>query len=159
MAYKKKAKVNDDDCFSHINKLAQQSIAETTAWESSQEKWYKLRMRIKKAKTTPFVGCSNIRMPTAETKIRKLKAALYNVIFGIRPVVQVTPSPSGNWQTARKIEKFIDHLVWNIMKLPMKAIHAIDQELEKGFFLIKPYFRLEITDRVEKISLNVLAVE
>jgi hypothetical protein len=95
-----------DELFDEIDRQIQESINNTSNWSSNQEKWHKLRMRIKKSKTFPFVDCSNIRMPTAETKIRKLKAALYNVVFGIRPIVQAIPAPSGNIQTALKIEKF-----------------------------------------------------
>jgi len=70
--------------------------------------------------------------------MRKLKAALANVIFGIRPIVQAVPSPSGNWETARKIEKFLDHLIMEKIDIKPKSLIAIDQTLEKGFFLLKP---------------------
>jgi len=128
-------------------------------WEENQNKWHKMRMRIKKKKTFPFVGCANIRMPTLETKIRKLKAALINVIFGIRPIVQAVPSPSGNWETARKIEKFLDHLIMEKMKIKNKSLIAIDQMLEKGFYLIKPYWKTEITTRVEDLELDDMSME
>lgn len=130
-----------------------------STWESNQKKWHKLRMRIKKAKSFPFEGCSNIRMPTVEIKIRKLKSALMNVIFGIRPIIQAIPSPSGNWETARKIEKFLDHLIVDKMGLKEKAIIAIDQSLERGFYLFKPHWRYETTTRVEKLSLDDISVE
>jgi len=130
-----------------------------TTWASNQVKWHKLRMRIKKKKTFPFPGCSNIRLPTLDTKIKKLKAALVNVIFGVRPVVQVIPTPSGNWGTALKIEKFLDHLIMDVIRLKPKAVIAIDQELEKGFYLLKPYWRLEVTTRVEELNLDDLTVD
>lgn len=130
-----------------------------STWETNQQKYHKLRMRIKKNKSYPFVGCSNLRMPTLEIKIRKLKAALVNVIFGIRPIIQAVPSPSGNWNVARKIEKFLDHIIMDVMSLKEKAVIAIDQALEKGFYLIKPYWRLEITTRVEKLSLDDINIE
>ena len=121
----------DDTLLKHIDALMEESAAQTSNWSTNQEKWQKLRMRIKKVKTFPFPNCSNIRIPTAEIKIRKLKAALYNVIFGIRPVVSVIPSPAGDMNVARKIEKFLDHLIMDIIKVHKKAIIAIDQELEK----------------------------
>ncbi|HNX03515.1 MAG TPA: hypothetical protein PLE33_08695 [Candidatus Cloacimonas sp.] len=141
-----------DDCFQYLDRKLDEAIDNVTQWEERQAKWYRLRMRIKKAKTSPFVGCSNIRMPTAEIKIRKLKAALVNTVVGIRPVVQVIPSPSGSVDTAKKIEKFLDHLIMDVIGLTKKAIVAIDQELEKGFYLLKPYWKLEITRRIEKFS-------
>ena len=76
-----------------------------------------MRMRIKKNKNFPFVGCSNLRMPTIETKLRKLKASLVNNIFGVRPVVQVIPEPTGTWDNAIKVEKFLDHLICDVCNL------------------------------------------
>jgi len=115
-------------------------------------------MRIKKTKNFPFVGCANIRMPTIETKLRKLKSSIINVIFGLRPVIQAVPSPSGNWQTAMKIEKFIDHLVMDIIGLKPKAVIGVDQAIEKGFYILKPYWRTEIINRIEEIDLDDVSV-
>lgn len=128
-------------------------------WETNQNKWHKMRMRIKKEKNFPFPGCSNIRMPTIETKLRKAKAALVQVIFGIRPVVSVVPSPSGNWDVAKKIEKFLDWMIMDVMGLKAKAVIGIDQALEKGFYLLKPHWRVETTTRVEELSLKDITFE
>jgi len=131
----------------------------TEAWRTSQDKWHRMRMRIKKKKNFPFAGCANLRMPTIETKIRKVKAALANVIFGIRPIVQAIPSPNGSWNTAMKIEKFLDHLIMEKMKIKSKSLIAIDQVLEKGFFLLKPHWKIEITNRIEELSLDDISLE
>jgi hypothetical protein len=147
----------DGDLLKYIDGVIEESISNTGAWADNQSKWHKLRMRIKKVKTFPFANCSNIRIPTAEIKIRKLKAALYNIVFGIRPVVQVTPSPSGTVDTARKIEKFLDHLIMDVMKIQKKSVIGIDQELEKGFYLFKPYWKTEIIKRVEEFKLEDLS--
>jgi hypothetical protein len=163
MEYKSKKKENkvptSEECYSHIEKKIETCEANTSTWLANQDKFHRLRMRIKKTKTFPFVGCSNIRMPTAETKIRKLKSALVNVIFGIRPVAQVVPTPSGNTQTARKIEKFLDHLLMNVAKIKPRSVIAIDQELEKGFYIIKPYYRVETTTRLETFRLDDMEVD
>ena len=155
----KKNPLMSDEVFSDIDKRIEEAQHNTEVWGTNQQKWHKLRMRIKKTKTFPFVGCSNIRMPTAEIKIRKVKAALHNTIFGIRPVVQAIPSPAGNLVTAQKIEKFLDHLIFEIMDLPSKSIIAIDQELEKGFYLLKPYWSTKIITRKETFSLNEISIE
>lgn len=156
---KKEVKTQKVNIASKIKGWVQDAIAHTGVWENNQIKWHKLRMRIKKKKTFPFPGCSNIRMPTLDIKIRKVKASLINVIFGIRPVVQAIPSPSGNWETARKIEKFLDHLIMDVVRLKPKAVIAVDQELEKGFYLLKPYWRTEITSRIEKLSLSDISLD
>jgi len=130
-----------------------------STWETNQVKWHKLRMRIKKTKTFPFAGCSNIRMPTIDTKLKKLKASLVNVLFGIRPIAQVVPTPAGSWETAKKIEKFLDHLIMEVIKLKQKMIIVVDQTLEKGFYIAKPFWRRELTTRVESLSLDDISLE
>jgi len=164
MAKKKKSKKKENttverDLVSMIKRKASDAMGVTSTWETNQEKWHKMRMRIKKSKTFPFLGCSNLRMPTIETKVRKLKAALINTIFGIRPVVQVIPSPSGRWETAQKVEKFLDHLIMDIIKLKPKAIISIDQALEKGFHLMKPHWKIDIISRIEKLSLQDVSLQ
>lgn len=156
MAKKRKIS-NNDEIIKFVQGKMSDAKTHTQTWRANQVKWHKLRMRIKKAKTSPFVGCSNIRMPTAETKIRKLKASLINVIFGMRPIAQVIPTPSGSLRVAQKIEKFLDHLLMDVIKLKQIATIAIDRVLEKGFFLLKPYWKLEITKRKEEFSLDELS--
>jgi hypothetical protein len=159
MAYKKNKKVNNDQIVADIGNWLEDSKNWVGAWQTKQDKWHKLRMRIKSPKSFPFSGCANIRMPTIETKIRKLKAALVNVLFGIRPIVQVVPTPTGNWETALKIEMFLDHLLMNVMKIKNNIIIAIDQSLEKGFFLVKPFWKVDIITRVEELKLDDLSVQ
>jgi hypothetical protein len=150
---------SDNKILADVKNWKEDSEGFVSTWETNQDKWHRMRMRIKKTKNFPFPGCANLRMPTIETKIRKLKAALYNVVFGIRPIVQAIPSPGGSWEIARKIEKFLDHMIMDVMKLPAKAIIAIDQALEKGFYALKPHWKIEIITRIEKISLDDLSLE
>lgn len=154
-----KEKKSDAALVSKISGWLEDCEGWVSQWEQNQEKFHRLRMRIKKTKSFPFSGCANIRMPTIETKIRKLKAALTNVIFGIRPIVQVVPTPTGNWETAQKIEKFLDHLLMNVMNIKNKIIIAIDQSLEKGFFVVKPYWKIDVVQRIETLKLEDLSVE
>jgi hypothetical protein len=155
----KKEEVQKDTLVSSIKRFVDDSITLTSKWESNNLKWNKMRYRIKKEKNFPFVGCSNIRMPTIETKLRKWKAAIVNVIFGVRPIVQVIPNPNGNSGTALKIEKFLDHMIMDVMKLKNKAIVAIDQTGEKGFYIMKPYWNTNIITRAEKMDLKDLSIE
>lgn len=156
---KKSKETKERDLVALIKRRATDSMAVTGTWETNLEKWHRMRMRIKKKKSFPFTGCANLRMPTIETKIRKLKASLINTIFGIRPVVQAIPSPSGTWETALKIEKFLDHLIMDVIKLKPKAIISIDQALEKGFYLMKPHWKIDIISRIEELSLYDIPVE
>ena len=131
---------------------------DVSTWSDNQEKWHKLRMRIKKTKTFPFPGCANIRMPTLDTKIRKHKAATYNVLLGIRPVVSVVPAPGYSPIAALKVERFLDHLLCDVMKIQPRWQIALDRMYEKGFYLVKPYWRLETQRRVDTIKLEDIPV-
>ena len=128
-------------------------------WESDITDWYKLRIREKKEKNYPFPGCSNIRLPTLDVKIKKLKSQIRNGVLGVRPVVQAVPTPGGNYETADKIEKFLDHLIMDKIGYESKFIITADQALEIGFFLNKPYWCLEIIDRKHKIDISDIPLE
>jgi hypothetical protein len=154
-----KKSATPDPLFNELAKKIEESIEHTETWRSSQEKWHKMRMRIKSSKTFPFPGCANLRLPTIETKLRKIKSQLVKIIFSLRPIVQAIPSPSGNLQTAMKIEKFLDHLIMDIMNFKEKGVIGIDQSVEKGFYLFKPYWRQEITTRIEEYGLKDLSIE
>jgi len=132
------------------------SKGDVTTWQNKQDTWHRLRMRVKKNKTKPFIGCSNIRMPILDTRIKKLKSSLINSVFGVRPVVQVIPRPGGNSDSALKIEKFLDHMIMDVIGIKKKAVIAIDQELEKGFYLLKPYWNVEIAKRVQEWNIEEL---
>ena len=150
----------NDELLTFIQSRLKDSIQNTSAYATKQERYHKLRMRIRdKKKTFPFDGASDLRMPTGDTKIRKIKSAIINLVFGIRPVVQVTPGPTGNPQTARKIEKFLDHLIMDIMPTYEKSLIAIDQELEKGMYFMKPYWRIDTTCRLEELSPDDFSID
>lgn len=144
--------------FSIIEGVVEDSEKNRSEWEDNLNKYFKLRMRVKKAKTFPFKGSSNIRMPTAEKNIRKLKAGIMGIIFGARPVAQVLPSPSTTLERAQKIEKFLDHLIMDVMKLEDISEIAVDQSLEKGMSFLKPYWRREIIKREEKFDIGDMAL-
>jgi len=155
----KKEEKQKDTLVSSIKQLVDEAINLTGKWESNAAKWSRMRYRIKKEKNFPFVGCANIRMPTIETNIRKVKASLVNNVLGIRPVVQVVPEPTGNMDIALKIEKFIDHLIMDVMNLKPKVVISIDQALEKGFHILKPYWKTDIITRIEKLSVDSLSMQ
>jgi hypothetical protein len=52
--------------------------------------------------------------------------------------------------TALKIEKFLDHLIMDVIKIKPIANIAFDQELQKGFVLLKPFWNTKIYTRTVK---------
>lgn len=91
--------------------------------------------------------------------MRKNKAAVHNVIFGIRPVVTAMPTPGGDDEGARKVEKFLDHLVMDVMDIRTSSVVTIDQTMEKGFYLNKVYWRREINMREEELDVGELSLQ
>lgn len=149
----------DDNLFTKYQSLIQRALNDTSVWRMNQDAFYKQRMRIKKKKVFPYDGCSNLRMPTDETQIRKKKAKHANRIFGIRPIVQAVPPPGGDPKKAQRIEKFLDHLLIDVMKFYPKALVWIDKMLGGGFSLAKTYWRTETTKRMETFGLADMSVQ
>lgn len=151
--------LSDDDLWVKYKTLIQRAINDTSIWRNNQDNWYKQRMRVKKKKVFPYEGCSNLKMPTDERQIRKKKAKGANRIFGVRPIVQATPPPSGKVEQAQKVEKFLDHLIVDVMKFYPKALVWLDKMLEGGFAMSKVFWRTETTKRQETFGLADMSVE
>jgi hypothetical protein len=156
---KKVDTTDKDKLFSIIDSNVKDSESETGEWLDKQKRWHKMRMRIKKAKTFPFPGSSNLRMPTADSSIKKAKASVMGRVFGVRPIVQALPTPSGSWDTAQKLEKFLDHLCMDRIGLEPIGEILVDQSMEKGFILAKPYWKREIIERKEVIDIREMPFE
>jgi hypothetical protein len=151
--------LTDAEIVTKYKKIFADAINKSSGWRTKQEQWHRQRMRIKKKKVFPFPDCSNLKMPTDERFIRRKKAKLSNRIFGVRPIVQVIPPPSGNPERCSKIEKFLDHLIIDVMKFYPKALIAIDKMLESGFNIMKPYWRIEVSHRDETFDLHDLSIQ
>lgn len=106
--------LSDEEVMTKYKLAVQMALSDTSVWRNKQDAWNKQRMRIKKNKVFPFEGCSNLKMPTDERHISKKKAKLANRIFGIRPIIQAVPPPSGKMEIAQRIEKFLDHLIMDL---------------------------------------------
>jgi hypothetical protein len=149
-----RTKADPDSLVGRIERRVDQSKSATTEWTDKQEKYYKMRMRVKKDKSFPFKGSSNLRMPTVDTYLRKAKSGIMNIVFGLRPIIQAVPTPGGNTETANRVEKFYDHLIMDVMNFKNKATIIVDQALEKGLYLAKPYWRQEIVDRTQTVKVE-----
>lgn len=143
--------------FNKIDSIVESTKGSVSAWQDKQDKYYRMRMRVKKDKNYPFKNSSNLRMPTADINIKKVKSAIMQQIFGINPIVQAIPTPSGSIEVADKIAKFLDHLLLDVIEIRNKAEIGIDQSLQNGFYLAKAYWRLTIHDREEKIIKDELS--
>lgn len=123
-------------------------------WSQKMDYFYRMRMRIRKEKTFPFPGCSNLRLPTIEKYIRKIKASLFNVVWGIKPHAMIIPEPTANPEAAWKLETYIDWLLETKIKFPKKLSILIDKMLEKGFAVAEPIWKVSDEKRTFEINLD-----
>ena len=152
-------KESDTELFSEIKGEIEEAKNHTLTWSENHDKFYRLRFRIKKTKTFPFTGCSNLRLPTIETYIRKTKAALVGIYSNVKPRMQVIPQTDQNLQKANKIERFLDYLADYKIKLLDKLIIGCDKMLEKGFVVFKITWSMKSRTYTETFSLKEISME
>jgi len=144
----------DEVLFSKLNTMIEDSKNNRGSWLQNQEFWHKLRMRIRKEKTFPFEGASNLRLPTIEKYIRKIKAGLFTLFWGQTPKAVVIPEPTGNQDAAMKLEYYIDYLFEKVIKFSKPLIILIDRMLEKGFSFAEVMWRMEDEEQDLEINLD-----
>ena len=146
---------NDDDSklFKSLYDRIQDAQTVRGTWNQKMDYYYRMRMRIRKEKNFPFVGCSNLRLPTIEKYIRKIKAALFNVVWGIKPHAMVISEPNTNPEAAWKLETYMDWLLDTKIRFPKKLSILIDKMLEKGFCVAEPIWKMADEKRQFEIDL------
>lgn len=161
MAYNKKEEKTEpkEDLFSTLWNQIEEAKDDSQDWRDKTDRYYRLRIREKKTKTFPFPGCSNLRLPTIETYIRKTKAALVALYANVKPRMMVVPQSDRDLDKARRIEKFLDWLCDTKIKLLEKLVLIADKTLERGFCLAKIVWRMEDSCYTETISLDDISVE
>jgi len=149
----------DMQLFSDLYRMVEDAQSNSSTWRDNTDTYYRLRMRYKKTKNFPFPGCSNLRLPTIETYIRKAKAAYMATYHSIKPRMMVIPQSDTNLEKARRIEKFLDWLADSKIHLLEKLTIIVDKMLERGFCLAKIVWKMESVSYTEPISLDDLSVE
>ena len=148
-----------EELYDEISSEISTSKSNTETWVQKHDKFYRLRFRVKKSKTFPFTGCSNLRLPTIETYIRKTKSALVGVYSNIKPRMQVIPQTDMDLNKANKIEHFLDYLADYKMKLLEKLILCCDKMLEKGFALAKITWSMKDRTYTEEFNLKDISMQ
>lgn len=159
MAKKKEPTVKKDDLYSELYGMVEEAKDNSSTWAEKANNYYRLRMRYKKTKSFPFPGCSNLRLPTIETNIRKAKSALLALYTNVKPRVMVIPQRGQDMSQANKIEQFLDWLADVKIKMLSKLSVATDYMLQHGLSLVKVIWRMEEVSHIEEINLDDLSVE
>ena len=152
----KKKTLTNDDIFNDLYQEIIEGKNNTEIWRQNQDKWHRLRMRIKKTKNFPFAGCSNLRLPTIEKYLRKAKAALIGLFANVKPRMSVIPQSDNNLEKAGRIERFLDWLADVKMKMFKKLVLVIDKMLEQGFCIVEIDWKMEDDTYTETLDLDDL---
>jgi hypothetical protein len=125
-------------------------------WSQKLDFYYRLRYRLRRNKDWPFFGCSNLGLPTIEKFLRKIKANLFNVIWGIRPRSIIIPEGAKSFDLAMRMEHYLDWLLEIKIKFAKKLSIALDKMLEKGFCVLEPLWVIKDEKRKFDIDLQGL---
>jgi len=150
---------NKAELFDELYGVVEDAKNNSSTWAEKANNYYRLRMRHKKTKTFPFPGCSNLRLPTIETNMRKAKAALMALFTNVKPRVMVIPQSQEYMSQANKIEQFLDWLADVKIKLMDKLAVITDMMLQHGFSLAKVTWKMEDSTYTETIKVDDLSVE
>lgn len=127
-----------------------------TAWSQKLDYYYRMRYRIRRTKDWPFIGCSNLGLPTIEKFLRKIKAGLFNLFWGVRPHGLIIPESNQSFDLAMRLEHYLDWLLETKIKFANKLAIAIDKMCEKGFCVLEPIWKIEDEKRKFEIDLKGL---
>lgn len=144
-----------------VDLLAQLADAQNikTRWSQKLDFFYRLRYRLRRTKDWPFIGCSNLGLPTIEKFLRKMKAALFNVFWGINPHATVIAENSKSFDIAMRLEHYLDWLLETKIKFAKKYAIALDKMLEKGFCVLEPLWVIKDEKRRFEIDVKGLPRE
>jgi len=150
---------NKDELYTQIYSMIEEAKDNSSTWSEKANDFYKLRMRDKKTKSFPFPGCSNLRLPTIETYLRKAKSSLLALYTNVKPRVMVIPQQGQNMQNANNIEKFLDWLADVKIRMLDKLIVCTDHMLQSGMGIMKVIWRMDENCYTESIDLKDLSVQ
>lgn len=125
-----------------------------TRWSQKQDFYYRMRYRIRRTKDFPFIGCSNLGLPTIEKFLRKIKASIFNIFWGIRPHSIMIPESSQSYDIAMRLEHYVDWLLETKVKFANKLAIAIDKMEEKGFSVAEPLWVIKDEKRSIEIDMS-----
>jgi len=150
---------NEEELYEKIYGMVEEAKSNSSTWAEKANDFYALRMRDKKPKNFPFPGCSNLRLPTIETYLRKAKSSLLALYTNVKPRVTVVPQSGQDMRNAYNIEKLLDWLADVKIKMLDKLIMVTDLMLQHGIGIMKVIWRMEENTYVETIKLDDLSVQ
>ena len=156
---KEKKPKTTEEIYTKIYGMIEEAKSNSSTWAEKANDFYNLRMRNKKPKNFPFPGCSNLRLPTIETYLRKAKSSLLALFTNVKPRMMVIPQGGQDLQNANNVEKFLDWIVDVKIKLLNKLIITTDTMLQHGVGIMKVIWRMEENQYKEKIDIKDLSVE
>ncbi len=130
-----------------------------STWEDRQARWFKERYGIRSVKKFPFVGASNINMPTIDKHIRQTKPYYLNMFWPNDILAEFSISSFTPMDIYKKLEsqvlkdaEMLDCLVKE--KIPdvfKKSLRIIDRLLQSGKCLVKVIYNYREETKEYKI--------
>lgn len=146
-----------------INSVAEESSThknKRSTWENRQTRWVKQRFGIRKKKTFPFVGASNIHIPTIDKQIRKTKPSYVNLMWQPEQIAEFTPLPNAkNFDALQQEATYNTHLLDHIVRDKMdkafeKSVLWVDRMRQAGNVLVKVVYKYEKEEREFTLDLD-----
>ena len=130
-------------------------------WQLKQVEWYKQRYGIRKAKSFPWPGASNLHLPLTDSIIRNYLAKMHRMKFGSTPLVTAEPMGAEDLEQARQAELFMDWLLRYRMNDPVSGwtfqrgiVIGDSKKAEQGHVVFKVIWATRVKTSHEVLNLE-----
>lgn len=101
-------------------------------WVRKQSELTKLRVGVRRRKTVPWAGASNINVPLTDGIIRRWKPGVVSLILDAHPVASFRPREANDIDPARVAEQFFTFLFRDMMDTTYPAVRLVDTIAWRG---------------------------
>ena len=143
-----------------LSKSVDSVIGTRSEWINRLVRWYRQRMGVRPKKSFPWIGASNIQLPTIDKAIKKIMPSYMNLSFppGLIAKFEVnamTKMSKQVYEEAEYNEALLDDLVRNRMENSFKKVfRLVDKELERGHALMKCTYQYKKRKREFTVNLE-----
>jgi hypothetical protein len=119
-------------------------------WLEKQAKLTKLRFGVRKQRSIPWKGASNITVPIIDKTIRRYRPPIASLVLDAEPVAVFTPQEAGDFDTARSVEPFFTWMFREAMRTKRDTVHLVDTLAQRGHTYAREgwEYRTQRTSRV-----------
>jgi hypothetical protein len=108
-------------------------LADRSAWETRQEKFYRMRHNGLRRSNKPYPTASDVHFPLADMAIEKLKPYYFQQVAATEVVAKFVPLSSKTATFTSAAEQWFDFQVKQRSNFEEEFLRVIDHELMSGF--------------------------